>query len=433
MVSSDAYWYCDACCDAHDKKSDIIYTIGGSKAGQEGNDSESEVSSDGDDSDRNSDSGDESISASAAKAKSKTKVSEAKGTAKGAKGTAKGGKGTGSKGGGDSLLSIGGKGGKGQSRSKAGGEKNKHGSTKAGHNAQQQMLLAMQQSMGLGAGGVQMMANGVMGMNGVGMGAKGMGYGGKVKPGLPGIPQALLPPEGGDVFMDHGSDQGEDEEDSAVSIDYCMVCGEGGTLVLCDFPQCPRAYHQACVMPTFPTKLDAHPSNADLDDPWFCPAHYCSICNVLETTQTDLKYLHLPRHLADKIRYETRRRHSSTHVSDAIDQADLNSCESCPFSVCSKCENDFTAANAPPTAAVNYSEGSAPPSPSIFKKQSKEILPPFLQQQGGSTKAKEAESLSAKLKYMGNKSNGTQHRYCLNCVSPNPTPWHGKNFRSSLE
>ena len=25
VVSSDAYWYCGNCCDAHDKKSDIIY------------------------------------------------------------------------------------------------------------------------------------------------------------------------------------------------------------------------------------------------------------------------------------------------------------------------------------------------------------------------------------------------------------------------
>ena len=29
MVSSDAYWYCDNCCDAHDKKSDVIYSISG--------------------------------------------------------------------------------------------------------------------------------------------------------------------------------------------------------------------------------------------------------------------------------------------------------------------------------------------------------------------------------------------------------------------
>ena len=47
-----------------------------------------------------------------------------------------------------------------------------------------------------------------------------------------------------------------------------IACGgEGALWYYAIFLQCPRAYHQACVMPTFPTKLDAHPSNADLDDP----------------------------------------------------------------------------------------------------------------------------------------------------------------------
>lgn len=420
VVSSDAYWYCDTCCDAHGKKSDVIYSVNGGKTDRADNDDESTGSSEEGDAGEDSDSGDESTVASAAKAKFKKKgVALAKGKAS-SKGTAKGSKGTGSKGGSDSLQSIGAKDSKGASRSRSGDRGSKQGANKGQNAKQMQMLLSMQQSMGLGPGGLQMMANGMMGMNGVGMGARGMGYGGKTQPGLPGVPQALLPPEGGDVFMDMGSDQEEEEEESTVSIDYCMVCGEGGTLVLCDFPQCPRAYHQACVMPTFPTKLDAHPSNADLDDPWFCPAHHCSMCNVLETTDTDLKYLHLPRHLADKIRYETRRRHSSTNVSDAIDQADLTSCESCPFSICSTCESDFIVANAPSSAAVNYSDGVAPPALSVFKKQSKEILPSFLQQQGGSAKSKEAASLGAKLKEQGSNTSGAQHRYCLNCVSPNP-------------
>lgn len=74
--------------------------------------------------------------------------------------------------------------------------------------------------------------------------------------------------------MDNGSDSDNEEEmsnadsDAVSSIDYCFVCGDGGTLILCDFPGCARAYHQTCVLPTFPTSLDSHPANADLDDPW---------------------------------------------------------------------------------------------------------------------------------------------------------------------
>ena len=30
--------------------------------------------------------------------------------------------------------------------------------------------------------------------------------------------------------------------------DRCFVCGEGGKLILCDFPNCPRVYHQVSVI-----------------------------------------------------------------------------------------------------------------------------------------------------------------------------------------
>ena len=67
-----------------------------------------------------------------------------------------------------------------------------------------------------------MMANGVMGMNGVGMGSRVWVTVEKSNRDCPGYLQALLPRRGGDVFMDQGSDQGQEDEDSAVSIDYCM-------------------------------------------------------------------------------------------------------------------------------------------------------------------------------------------------------------------
>ena len=37
------------------------------------------------------------------------------------------------------------------------------------------------------------------------------------------------------------------KEEEGVEDDRCFVCGEGGKLILCDFPNCPRVYHQVSV------------------------------------------------------------------------------------------------------------------------------------------------------------------------------------------
>jgi hypothetical protein len=34
------------------------------------------------------------------------------------------------------------------------------------------------------------------------------------------------------------------DEEEVIEDDRCFVCGDGGRLVLCDFPGCPRVYHQ---------------------------------------------------------------------------------------------------------------------------------------------------------------------------------------------
>lgn len=47
----------------------------------------------------------------------------------------------------------------------------------------------------------------------------------------------------------------------------CNICNQGGKLLLCDFPDCTKAYHQCCVGIIIP------PS-----DNWICPRHYCKIC-----------------------------------------------------------------------------------------------------------------------------------------------------------
>jgi len=171
-----------------------------------------------------------------------------------------------------------------------------------------------------------------------------------------------------------GSDS--DEEEGEDTMDYCFVCGDGGTLVLCDFPQCPRAYHQACIAPTFPQALDEAPNSAcdAIDDPWFCPCHSCNTCGVLQATPNlDTKFLMLPKHMYTRMMEEKRRSlsgNSSTNgpVSNgmqsisALRQAKLTLCEGCPFSLCQACEQGDAAANtenAPDVAASSSSSSSA--------------------------------------------------------------------------
>eukprot|EP00761_Pharyngomonas_kirbyi_P010864 gb/GECH01010887.1/.p1 GENE.gb/GECH01010887.1/~~gb/GECH01010887.1/.p1 ORF type:complete len:1290 (+),score=370.21 gb/GECH01010887.1/:1-3870(+) len=53
--------------------------------------------------------------------------------------------------------------------------------------------------------------------------------------------------------------------------DDCFTCKNGGDLILCDFPNCGKVYHQRCVrMPSIP------------NGSWFCPRHYCNVCHATQ-------------------------------------------------------------------------------------------------------------------------------------------------------
>lgn len=114
------------------------------------------------------------------------------------------------------------------------------------------------------------------------------------------------------------SDQ-ENEQEEVAEDDRCFVCGDGGRLVLCDFPGCPRVYHQVthhgyptfpssvriqfpihvgsrltylhtsslsvpqvCVLTTFPVPLGEELFAEDYESTWYCPRHQCACCDALQ-------------------------------------------------------------------------------------------------------------------------------------------------------
>ncbi|PVD31080.1 hypothetical protein C0Q70_10357 [Pomacea canaliculata] len=52
--------------------------------------------------------------------------------------------------------------------------------------------------------------------------------------------------------------------------DECFRCGEGGELVMCDKPNCPKVYHLQCL------NLAKPPHGK-----WLCPWHHCDVCGKL--------------------------------------------------------------------------------------------------------------------------------------------------------
>jgi len=80
-------------------------------------------------------------------------------------------------------------------------------------------------------------------------------------------------------------------------------------------------------------------ATTDMNDAWFCPSHKCICCDTLDETSCPIRSLTLPLTLQpamvikeDSATLQTRKK---------IIQKSLESCSTCPFSICHDCDKDI--------------------------------------------------------------------------------------------
>ncbi|KAL0701445.1 hypothetical protein Bca4012_057567 [Brassica carinata] len=62
----------------------------------------------------------------------------------------------------------------------------------------------------------------------------------------------------------------EEEEEEKEWEDWCFICKDGGNLMLCDYKDCPKAYHASCV--------ENDITAGESDDSYICEWHSCYLC-----------------------------------------------------------------------------------------------------------------------------------------------------------
>jgi len=81
------------------------------------------------------------------------------------------------------------------------------------------------------------------------------------------------------VQVDSDSVSEEDDEIQYDEEDYCFVCGDGGSLLLCDAEGCRKVYHIHCA------QLEEVPQGK-----WECPSHFCVVCSSPAAEQYRCNY-----------------------------------------------------------------------------------------------------------------------------------------------
>ncbi|XWS58772.1 hypothetical protein CRYUN_Cryun08bG0062300 [Craigia yunnanensis] len=72
------------------------------------------------------------------------------------------------------------------------------------------------------------------------------------------------------MSKDKGKKKVYEEEKVEEAEDWCFVCKDGGTLLLCDYKGCGKAYHPVCVR--------KKKSILKSEGRWTCSRHSCSVC-----------------------------------------------------------------------------------------------------------------------------------------------------------
>lgn len=65
--------------------------------------------------------------------------------------------------------------------------------------------------------------------------------------------------------------------------DICFICNDGGVLLMCDYPGCPKSYHQQCLRGFEGASDD---DEEDDEKEWYCPWHTCAVCGANEGHNT---------------------------------------------------------------------------------------------------------------------------------------------------